>query len=188
LVKGKQAWYFDGELAAQEMRARIIGENELAVIRACQAYTLAQREYAALDPDGSGMAQYAQRFASSKGRHDGLYWAPAPGEVASPLGPFMADLGRTESETGKPFHGYKFRILTSQGASAPGGAYSYLINGHMVAGFALVAYPASYGETGIMTFLMGPAGLVYEKDLGKGTAEAGASLQAFDPDKGWKRI
>ena len=188
LVKGKAAWYFDGTLAEQEMLARRIGENELATIRACQAYTQAQLEYARLDPDGSGMAKYAEHLQSTKGHHDGLYWAPAPGEVLSPLGPFLAQTGRTQAETGKPFHGYHFRILTSQGADAPGGAYSYIINGHMVAGFALVAYPATYGATGIMTFLVGPAGIVYERDLGQDTPEFGRSLSTFNPDKGWKRL
>ena len=188
LVKKKQVWYFDGVLGLEEVRARRIGKNELSVIRACEAYTQAQRAYAAMDPDGSGIAQYADRFPSSPGKHDGLYWEPAPGEPDSPLGPFLAEAGKTKADVGKAFHGYFFRILTGQGPSAPGGAYSYVINGHMVAGFALVAYPASYGHTGIMTFLVGPSGAIYQRDLKEKTAELGTSMKTFNPNQGWKRL
>ncbi len=188
LVKKNKVWYFDGALGLDEIRARRIGGNELSVIRACEAYVDAQREYAKMDPEGSGIAHYAERFASTGDKHDGLYWEAGPGKVASPLGPFMAEAGRTSGQVGEPFHGYRYRILTSQGASAPGGAFSYLINGNMVAGFALVAYPATYGETGIMTFVVGPSGVVYQKDLKEQTAQLGSSMKSFDPDATWKKI
>lgn len=188
LVKKKQGWYFDGVLGLEEVRARRIGKNELSVIRACEAYTQAQRSYAAMDPDGSGIAQYADRFLSAPGKHDGLFWTPAPGEAGSPLGPFMAEAGKTGADAGKAFHGYFYRILTGQGPSAPGGAYSYVINGHMVAGHALVAYPANYGHSGIMTFLVGPGGAIYQQDLKDRTAELGASMKTFNPGSGWKRL
>ena len=188
LVKKKQDWYFDGVLGLEEVRARRIGKNELSVIRACEAYTHAQREYAAIDPDSSGIARYAQAFASQSGKHDGLYWEAGPGESPSPLGPFMAEAANKGAAAGKPFHGYSYRILTGQGPSAPGGAYSYIINGNMVAGFALVAYPASYGHSGIMTFMVGPGGVIYQRDLKDKTAEMGTSMKTFDPGPGWKRL
>ena len=145
LVKKKQDWYFDGVLGLEEVRARRIGKNELSVIRACEAYTHAQREYAAIDPDSSGIARYAQAFASQSGKHDGLYWEAGPGQSPTPLTGRPDEAANKGAAAGKPFHGYSYRILTGQGPSAPGGAYSYIINGNMVAGFALVAYPASYG-------------------------------------------
>ena len=184
LVKKKQVWYFDGDAGLEEVRARRIGKNELSVIRACEAYTEAQRAFLAMDPDGSGIAQYADRFLSSPGKHDGLYWEAKEGEKGSPLGPFLAEAGKTNADAGKAYHGYFYRILTGQGPSAPGGAHSYLVNGHMVAGNALVAYPASYGHTGIMTFLVGPNGAIYQKDL----KDQGASVKTFDPGAGWKRL
>ncbi len=188
LVKKKQGWYFDGVVGLEEVRARRIGRNELSAIRACEAYTQAQRAYATLDPDASGMVRYADRFLSSTGKHDGLYWEPGPGELGSPLGPFMAEAGKSRADAGKAFHGYFYRILTAQGPSAPGGAFSYVINGHMVAGFALVAYPAAYGDSGIMTFLVGPGGAIYQRDLKERTAELGAGMKTFDPGPGWKRL
>jgi len=184
LVKKKSLWYFDGAIGLEEVRARRIGKNELSVIRACEAYTEAQRAYQAMNPDGSGIAQYADRFLSSAGKHDGLYWESKEGEKPSPLGPFLAEAGKTNADAGKAYHGYFYRILTSQGPTAPGGAYSYVINGHMVAGNAMVAYPASYGHTGIMTFLVGPNGAIYQKDL----KDQGATVKTFEPGAGWKRL
>jgi len=188
LVKKKQGWYFDGVLGLEEVRARRIGKNELSVIRACEAYHGAQRAYAAMDPDGSGIAQYAERFLSSPGKHDGLYWEAAPGQSGSPLGPFMAEAGKTGADAGKAYHGYFYRILTSQGPAAPGGAFNYVINGHMVAGYGLVAYPASYGHSGIMTFLVGPGGAIYQQDLKGRTSELGSTMKTFNPGSGWKKL
>lgn len=189
LVKKKDSWFFDGELGLLEIRARRVGRNELNAIRACEAFVQAQREFHSMDPDGKNLCEYAQKVTSSPGKHDGLYWEAGEGEAASPLGPFLAEAGNVgRGGKGKPFHGYRFRILTSQGASAPGGAYSYLINGHMVAGFALVAYPAEYGNSGIMTFLVGPSGALYQRDLKEKTAEFGSSVKSFDPTAGWKRL
>jgi hypothetical protein len=151
-----------------------------------------QRAYATRDRDGDGVLQYAQKLSSAPGKHDGLYWPAdaAKGEEASPFGPLLAESGgyskgRVE---GDPYRGYHFRILTRQGKSAPGGAYSYVINGRMLAGFAMVAYPAEYGQTGIMTFMVSHNGKVYEKDLGKNTAGAAAKMTAFDPGAGWKEV
>jgi len=188
LLKVNNVWHFDAKLGLEEVRARRIGENELNAIRACEAYAQAQREYFNLDPDGAEIAEYADRIVSTSGKHDGLYWPPEPGQRLSPLGPLFAGASEPEAEGGKPFHGYYFRVLTGQGASAPGGAYSYLINSNMVAGFALVAYPADYGESGIMTFLVGPTGTDYEKDFTEATAETGRSMKLFDPGPGWKHI
>ncbi len=188
LVKENDRWFFDGKLGLRELQARRIGRNELGVIRACEAYVQAQRAFAALDADNTGLYQYAQRFVSQSGRHDGLYWPAARGTVPSPLGPFFAEPANQGARAGKPFHGYHFRILTGQGPSAPGGAFSYLLNGHMVAGFGLVAYPAVYGETGIMTFIMGPTGVIYERDLKGRTEEVGRSMTTFNPASGWKRL
>ncbi len=188
LVKKKQVWYFDGAIGLEEVRARRIGKNELSVIRACEAYTAAQRAYLAMDPDNSGIAQYADRFLSSPGKRDGLYWEAPAGEKPSPLGPFLAEAGKTRADAGKAYHGYFYKILPGQAATAPGGAYSYLINGHMVAGNAMVAYPAAYGHTGIMTFLVGPNGAIYQKDLKDQTAALGSSMKIFDPGAGWKRL
>jgi len=192
LVRQGNAWRFATEQGAEEIFNRRIGENELNALRVLRAYVAAQQEYASVDRDGDGVLQYAQRLASTPGQFDGLYW-PAEasrGGEASPFGPLIAEssayLG--ERKSGDPYRGYRFRILTRQGKNAPGGAYSYVINGRMVAGFAMVAYPAVYGETGVMTFMVNSAGKIYEKNLGKATTEIGARTTTFDPGAGWKAV
>jgi hypothetical protein len=190
LVREGKVWRFATEQGAQEIFNRRIGENELNAIRVLRAYVAAQQEYASVDRDGDGVPQYAQKLASTPGKFDGLYWPAdaSKGDEMSPFGPLIAEssayLGKHQS--GDPYRGYRFRILTRQGKSAPGGAYSYVINGRMVAGFAMVAYPAAYGESGVMTFVVNSAGRIFEKDLGKDTRLIGAQMTTFDPGAGWK--
>ena len=182
LVKTNAGWSFDTRGTAEEMRIRRIGRNELAAMQSTLAYVDAQREYGARDWDGDGVKSYAMRAVSTPGKRDGLYWASLPGEPESPLGPAFAD-----AKVGQPYHGYAFRILTAQGKHAPGGAKSYVKNGRMTEGFALVAYPARYADTGVMTFIVNQDGIVYEKDLGANTAAAAAAIKAFDPDPTWQK-
>jgi hypothetical protein len=157
-----------------------------------QAYLDAQREYASRDRNGDGVLQYAQRLASTQGKRDGLYWPAdaASGEETSPFGPLVAESAAylEGRRAGDPYRGYHFRILTRQGKSAPGGAYSYLINGRMIAGFAMVAYPARYGESGVMTFIVSHNGNLFEKDLGANSNAAGAKMSTFDPGTGWHEL
>jgi hypothetical protein len=157
-----------------------------------RGYVDAQREYASVDRDGHEVLKYAQKLRSTPGKHDGLYWPPEDGEV-SPLGPMFAaaqgqgyDLARTSSAAPAPFQGYYYKILTEQDKHAPGGKYNYIINGNMIAGFALVAWPADYGDTGIMTFIVNQQGKVYQKDLGEKTDNIARSMKAYDPDPSWK--
>jgi hypothetical protein len=157
-----------------------------------RAYLDAQRQYASIDRDGDGVLQYAQKLASTQGKQDGLYWPAdtSKGEEASPFGPLIAESGPflKGHKKGDPYRGYHFRILTRQGKGAPGGAYNYVINGRMIAGFAMVAYPDAYGESGVMSFIVSHNGKIYEKDLGKKTEEIGAKMTAFDPGAGWKEV
>jgi len=192
LARAGDRWRFATEEGADELVNRRIGGNERNAIYVLNAYLDAQRAYAARDRDGDGVLQYAQKLASAPGKHDGLYWPTdaAKGEEASPFGPLVAESsaylkGHTARD---PYRGYQFRILTRQGKSAPGGAYSYVINGRMIAGFAMVAYPAEYGRSGVMTFIVSHNGKVYEKDLGKDSAAVGAKIAAFDPGAGWKEV
>ncbi len=191
IVRNGADWRFDASAGASEILDRRIGANELSAIQVCRAYVDAQREYASKDRNHSGFLEYAQKFSSSPGRHDGLYWPAATGDDNSPLGPLMATAraegyGSTGAKGGrKPYHGYYYRILTSQGAAARDGAYDYVINGHMIAGFALVAFPAQYGASGIMTFIVNHDGVVYRKDLGPRTAELAGTMKLFDPDSSW---
>jgi hypothetical protein len=182
LVKTGAGWSFDTKAAAEEMRIRRIGRNELATIQVVLAYVDAQREYAARDWDGDGARSYAMKSLSSPGKRDGLYWASLPDEPESPLGPAFAD-----ARPGQPYHGYAFRILTAQGPSAQGGAKSFVKNGRMSEGFALIAWPAKYDYTGVMTFIVNQDGVVYEKDLGPNTATAAAAIKSFNPDASWQR-
>ena len=176
----------------EELLARRIGRNELYTIQACLAYVDAQREYAQKDR-GDRVLDYAQRFISTPGKHDGLYWSTAEGEQPSPLGPvFVAAQSRGYSFANvkggqTPFDGYYFRILNGQGPSAPGGAYSYMAGNKMIGGFALVAYPVSYGISGVMTFLVNHDGVVYQKDLGQDTKSIAEGMKLFDPGKGWTK-
>jgi hypothetical protein len=193
LVKDKAGWRFDTAAGKEEILNRRIGNNELSAIQSCLAYVDAQREYYTRDPDRDALLHYARHLQSSAGKQDGLYWPTAPGEPESPLGPFFAQAraeGYATKSTGEPhpYHGYLFRILEEQGPHAEGGAYSYLAKGELMGGFALVAYPAKYGASGIMTFLVNHDGVVFEKDLGPGTAELARKMKRFDPDESWKRV
>ncbi len=188
LIKSHGSWRFDSEAGAQELLYRRIGSNELDAIKVARALQRAQLEYAASGHDGNPAGLYAQRFRSSEGKQDGLYWTVAEGEPASPAGPLVADAEAQGYGSGKhaPFHGYYYRILKAQGPHARGGAKDYVVDGRMSAGFALLAYPAEYGSSGVMTFLVSSRGTVFEKDLGPDTAQSAPALTAFDPDPSWK--
>jgi hypothetical protein len=193
IVKKGKRWQFDTTACSNEIVNRRIGENELNAIQVSHAYVDAQREYAFRDGNADGIPDFASRFRSSPGKRDGLYWEPAPGEKESPFGPLVAQAALDGYRTGEsdflsPYHGYLFRILTSQGEGAEGGAYDYLVNGKLLLGFALVAYPAHYGASGIMTFIVNQAGVVYQKDLGEGTDAAVKAMTAFSPDGSWKKL
>jgi hypothetical protein len=190
IVKGQQGWFFDTEAGKEEILNRRIGRNELDTVAVCEGYVEAQREYASADREQDGIIQYAQKIISDPGKRNGLYWEPAEGEVPSPAGPFMARAAAEGYKRGDkpiPYHGYYFRILKGQGSKAAGGAYNYVINGHMVAGFALVAWPAEYGASGVMTFVVNQNGIVYEKDLGPKTAKIVQKMTRYNPDQTWKR-
>ncbi len=191
VVKGKAGWSFDTAAGEDEILVRLVGRNELDVIQVCVGYVEAQREYLALNPQQAAVPHYADRFLSSPGKRDGLYWEPEAGEPESPLGPAVSG-ARGEGYThtpGKPmpYHGYFFRLLTAQGPHAEGGAMDYRENGTLTRGFALVAYPASYRKTGVTTFLVNQAGVVLQKDLGAKTASIAKGMKAYDPDGSWKR-
>jgi hypothetical protein len=190
LVKTDRGWRFDTEAGREEILNRRIGRNELEALKIVRAYVAAQREYALKDRDGDGVLEYAQTLTSSPGLTDGLYWPPELTGEISPLGPLVAeaqDQGyfRANSAKPQPFYGYFFKVLKQQGKHAPGGKYDYVINGNMIGGFALAAWPAEYGESGIMTFIVNQQGRVYEKDLGPKTAKAAEKLQTYDPDPTW---
>lgn len=188
LVNNSGEWQFDTKVGADEILRRRIGRNELSAIQVCLAYVQAQNEYAALDPAGLGRHVYAQRILSSPGKKDGLYW---PGEPPSPLGDLAAKASTEGYQTGKgpiPYHGYYYRILKRQGVSASGGAYDYLVKGKMVGGFALLAFPAQYGNSGIMTFMVNHDGTVFEKDLGPKTAKLARKIGSFAPDQTWAKV
>jgi hypothetical protein len=182
IVKSGSGWTFDLKAGAKEMRTRQIGRNELSAQQAVLAYYDAQRDYASADHNNDGIHEYAQKFFSTPGKQDGLYWEVKNGEAGSPLGPQFADSGPPK---GEGYHGYHYRILTAQGPSAPGGAYDYVVGGRMRNGFAAIAWPVRYGETGVMTFMVSHDGEVFEKDLGKDTAAAAAAMKIFDPDSSW---
>jgi hypothetical protein len=190
LVKTDAGWRFDVAKGKEEMTNRRVGYNELSAIEACKAYVAAQDEYFKLDRDGNGLREYARRFISTPGTHDGLYWPPENQADISPLDGFAedADLRGRTGETTEPYDGYHFRILTAQGPAAPGGAFSYLINGHMIAGHAMIAWPEKYGDSGVETFICGENGVVYQKDLGPNTAALGASMPQYNPDASWKVV
>lgn len=190
IVRAGERWRFASEEGADEILNRKIGANEHAAIHVLRSFVDAQRIYASTDRDGDGVLQYARELASTPGKRDGLYWTAALGEEMSPFGPLIAESaayleGRA---VGDPYRGYRFRILTRQGKNAPGGAYDYLINGRLIAGFAMVAYPAQWGYSGVMSFIVNQNGKVYEKDLGKDSAALGAKMTAFDPGAGWKPV
>ena len=192
LVKDKGGWRFDTAAGREEILYRRIGRNELSTIQACRVYLKAQKEYAAQSHDGNPAGLYAQKLSSEPGKQDGLYWKVNPGEGFSPLGEFAAQAsaeGYTRSDTGPtPFHGYLFRPLTAQGPAAPGGAKSYISNGEMKSGFALIAYPAEYRNSGVMTFMMNQDGVIFEKDLGEKTAQVASQITEYNPDKSWRKV
>jgi hypothetical protein len=194
LVKKNGGWLFDTAAGKEEIVNRRIGEDELTAIGVCRTYLAAQREYASEDRAGDGMLKFAQKIRSTPGRKDGLYWPAAPNEDPSPFGPLITEIraegygGRTAEGQPQPYYGYHFKILTAQGASAPGGAYNYIINGNLIAGFALVAYPAHWGESGIMTFIVNQWGKVYERNLGVQSADIAGAMTEFDPDPDWKVV
>jgi hypothetical protein len=192
IVRAGERWRFATEEGADELVNRRIGGNERNAIYVLQAYIDAQRTYAALDRDGDGVLQYAQKIASAAGKHDGLYWPAdaAKGEEESPFGPLITE-GAAYLKghvAGDPYRGYYFRILTRQGTHAPGGAYSYVINGRMIAGFGLVAWPHDYGNTGVMTFIVSHHGKVYQKNLGPNTETVAPKMTTFDPGAGWTEV
>jgi hypothetical protein len=192
IVRTGQRWRFASEEGADEIVNRRIGGNERNAIEVLRAYIDAQRSFATRDRDGDGVLQYAQKIVSTPGKQDGLYWTAdaSKGEELSPFGPLLAASAAylAGHVAGDPYRGYYFRILTRQGESAPGGAYSYIINGRMIAGFAMVAFPAEYGKSGVMTFTVSHNGKVYEKNLGKNSTSLGAKMNTFDPGSGWNEV
>jgi hypothetical protein len=187
LVKTGTGWKFDSKAGAEEVLNRRIGRNERSAIQVCLAYVDAQREYATKDRDKDGLLEYAQKFVSTPGQHDGLYWETREGEAASPLGPLSARAKEQGYANLEPYHGYYYRILTAQGADNPGGAFSYIVRGQMIGGFALVAYPARWGASGVMTFICNHRGVVYEKNLGKDTVVIAERMPRYNPDASWKK-
>jgi Protein of unknown function (DUF2950) len=191
IVKGDKGWYFDVAAGADEIIDRRVGANELAAISNLNAYVDAQVQYAEADRDGDDVLEYAQRINSSSGKKDGLYWEVPAGSTdeASPFGPFVAEKAAyLADEAGDPFMGYYYRIITRQGENAPGGRYDYVINGNMIGGFAMIAWPADYGNTGIMTFIVNQNGRVYQKDLGEKTEVGAAAIQDYNPESSWAEV
>jgi hypothetical protein len=194
LVKQGAQWHFDSAAGKDEIFARRIGRDEMGAIDVCNAYVEAQREYASLDRMGDGVLAYAQFLRSTPGTHDGLFWPTnQPGEELSPLGPLIAQAcvegyhraAKMLNDEQAPYHGYYVKILTGQGKHAPCGKFKYLINGRMIAGFALVAWPAEWGDTGVMTFVVNQQGKVYQKNLGSNTAKIAKAMTLYDPDDTW---
>jgi len=188
LIKTKAGWQFDLKAGKEEMIVREIGRNELAAIRVSRAFVDAQREYAAKDRNGDGVPEYARKIASSAGKMDGLYWPTRANEEPSPLGALLADAAADKGRKPGSYRGYSFRILTAQGPDAAGGARSYIADGRMTGGFGLLAWPTSYGKTGVMTFKINQDGQVFEKNLGAGTAAHAARIQTFNPDATWRKV
>jgi len=190
IVKKGASWVFDTAKGKQEILNRRIGENELNTIQTCLAIVDAEREYAMKDRDRNGLLEYAQKFVSDPGKKNGLYWEAKQGEPQSPLGPIMFQ-ARSQGYQGKPsttptpYHGYNYRVLTAQGKDAPGGAYSYLLKGKMIGGFAVVASPAEFGNSGVMTFVVNHDGNVFQKNLGANTSAIARSMKEYNPDKTW---
>ena len=191
LVKKGSQWFFDTRAGKEEILNRRIGDNELNTIQTMLAVVDAQREYAMKYHDGEGILEYAGKFGSDPGKKNGLYWETNEGEEPSPLGKLVV-LARAEGYTKEtkdspmPYHGYYFRMLKKQGKHAPGGAYDYVVKGKQIGGFAVVAYPAMYGNSGVMTFVVNHEGVVYEKDLARDTAKIAKAMTTYDPDKTWK--
>ena len=190
LVQKDNAWYFDTAAGKEEILFRRIGRNELATIDTCRAVADAQKQYAGEPHDGEPAGEYAPKFVSDPGKHNGLYWKAAAGEAQSPVGPLIVQ-ALSEGYGGKgpvPFRGYIYRRLEGQGADAPGGAKEYIVNGKKTGGFAFLAYPAEYRNSGVMTFIVNQDGIVYQKDLGPDTANTAKSMTEFNPDKSWQPV
>jgi len=194
IVKIGNVWMYDTKAGRDEILSRRIGRDELDTIQTLHAYVDAQREYIKKDRDNNGYLEFAQKVVSSQGRHDGLYWDSENGGEESPLGPLFAEAAHAGYKIDKqnnvqptPYNGYYYRILKGQGESAVGGQYDYVVNGKMILGFAMIAYPAKYGSSGIMTFIVNQDDIVYEKDLGKNTAELVKSITTYNPDKTWTK-
>lgn len=203
IVKQGDKWRFDTKAGTEEILNRRIGENELSAIAACRAYVLAQWEYFTEgDHDNDGVAEYAQHFFSAPGQRNGLYWDTAEGDKPSPMGALVAaaraegysagqhrNVATTQAPPQRhPFHGYYFRILKAQGPHAPGGKYNYVINGNMIGGYALIAYPDKWGSSGVMTFIVNQQGRVYQKNLGPNTGKLAPAITQYDPDPSWKLV
>lgn len=194
IVKRNSLWHFDDQEGREEILARRIGRNELSAIQVCLVYVDAQREYARKDWDADGFLEYARKFRSEESKNDGLYWETSEGEKESPLGPLFAtaeekgyDFKQSDRKP-SPYYGYYYKILTAQGENAPGGAYDYVVKGKLLGGFALVAYPAQYGVSGIMTFVVNHKGIVYQKDLGEDTKKTAHAMRLFNPDSTWQKV
>lgn len=186
LVQAGGRWHFDTTAGVEEVINTRIGANERAAISFCATFVAAQRDYATVPRGDEPIIEYARQFTSTEGKHDGLYWPTASGADLSPLGPFaIAALEKGITAKDSPVAGYHYRILTRQGANAAGGAYDYVINGHMVGGYALVAWPVKYGQTGVMTFLVNQNGIVYQKNLGPDTATVVETIDSYNPDDTW---
>jgi hypothetical protein len=191
IVRDGNVWYFDIERGNEEILDRRVGRNELGAIAVCEGYVQSQVQYGSKGHDGDPSGIYAQRFHSTPGKHDGLYWPVAKGEPESPMGPLVASASSAEhssqpAESPVPYYGYLYRILTEQGPDAPGGAKSYLVDGKLTGGFALIAYPAQYHNSGVMTFIVNQDGVVYQQDLGDQTSELAAKITAYNPDSSWQ--
>jgi hypothetical protein len=194
LKKVDDRWRFDTAAGKEEILNRRIGQNELSTIQTMLAFVDAQGDYAEFQRQRSGMPEYAQRILSTPGKMDGLYWPSAEGEPQSPLGPLVAAARAAgyrksaKAEEPSPYHGYFYKVLTGQGPNAPGGAIDYIVNGRMIGGFGLVAWPARYGDSGVMTFMVNHDGVVYQKNLGPQTAKLAPTISRFDPDPSWQKV
>jgi hypothetical protein len=192
IVKGEGGWHFDSDEGAKELVYRRVGRNELDAIQVCKALYNAQKEYAATGHDGNPPGIYAQRIVSTPGTHNGLYWQTTEGEPESPAGILIANATNegdgVQHGNREPFHGYFYRVLRAQGPHAPGGAKDYVKDGKMTGGFAILAYPADYKASGVMTFVVNSRGVIRQKDLGDGTADVVVSMKAYDPDPSWKIV
>ena len=191
IVRQRESWHFDTAAGKQELIYRRIGENELGAIAVCRGFIAAQKDYASLGHDGLPAGYFAQKFTSDSGKQNGLYWETKNDEPPSPAGPYLAkaaDEGYKGADPQTPYHGYFYRSVTAQGAAAPGGAKSYLVDGQLKDGVALVAYPATYKSSGVMTFIINQHGVVYQKDLGENTTAVAEAITEFNPDSSWKRV
>jgi hypothetical protein len=191
IVRDGKVWYFDVERGNEEILDRRVGRNELGAIAVCEGYVQSQVEYGSKGRDGNPSGIYAQRFHSNPDKHDGLYWPVSKGEPQSPMGPLVAtaaaeDYSKQPDAKPAPYYGYLYKILTEQGPDAPGGAKSYLVDGKLTGGFALIAYPAEYHSSGVMTFIVNQDGVVYQQDLGEQTSDLASKITAYNPDTSWE--